>query len=104
MVNDPCCFFCDQTPRRKSVAEEKPLHKDDSKVQTPPRKSSASAPADDSEKAVNKPYSPIRRTSGVLSNPNITNLVKVATNSKKLTDANASWTALPPSLAKLGKV
>jgi hypothetical protein len=53
---------------------------------------------------VNKHSSPIRRTSGVLSNPNITNLVKVAANNKKLTDANTSWTALPPSLAKLGKV
>jgi len=92
------------TPRRKPVVEEKPLHKDDSKIQTPPRKSSASAPADDSDKVVNKHSSPIRRTSGVLSNPNITNLVKVAVNSKKLTDANTSWTALPPSLAKLGKV
>ncbi|XP_062192079.1 uncharacterized protein LOC133895634 [Phragmites australis] len=91
------------TPRRKPAAEEKPLHKDDSKIQTPPRKSSASAPPDDSDKGVVKHSSPIRRTSGVLSNPNITNLVKIAANSKKLTDASTSWTALPPSLAKLGK-
>uniref|UniRef100_A0A0E0LXH8 Uncharacterized protein n=1 Tax=Oryza punctata TaxID=4537 RepID=A0A0E0LXH8_ORYPU len=91
------------TPRRKPLVEEKPLHKDDSKIQTPPRKSSASAPSDDSEKIVNKPSSPLRRTSGVSSNMNITNLVKIASNSKKLTDASASWTTLPPSLAKLGK-
>ncbi|KAF0901110.1 hypothetical protein E2562_037967 [Oryza meyeriana var. granulata] len=91
------------TPRRKPLAEEKPLHKDDSKIQTPPRKSSASAPSDDSDKIVNKPSSPMRRVSGVLSNPNITNLVKIASNSKKLTDASTSWTALPTSLAKLGK-
>ncbi|GJN15570.1 hypothetical protein PR202_gb02493 [Eleusine coracana subsp. coracana] len=91
------------TPRRKSVAEEKPAPKDDSKIQTPPRKSSASAPSDDSDRVVNKHSSPIRRTSGVLSNPNITNLVKVSSNNKKMTDANTSWTALPPSLAKLGK-
>jgi len=93
-----------QTPRRKPVAEEKPLHKDDSKILTPPRKSSASAPADDSDKVVNKLSSPIRRTSGVLNNPNVTNLVKVAASSRKLIDASASWTTLPPSLAKLGKV
>jgi hypothetical protein len=86
------------------VAEEKPVHKDDIKIQTPPRKSSASAPSDDPDRVVNKHSSPIRRTSGVSSNPNITNLVKVASNNKKLTDANTSWTALPPSLAKLGKV
>ncbi|KAL5232354.1 hypothetical protein ABZP36_031130 [Zizania latifolia] len=91
------------TPRRKPLAEEKPLHKDDNKIQTPPRKSSASAPSDDSDKVVNKHPSPLRRTSGVLSNPNITNLVKIASNSKKLTDASTSWTALPPPLAKLGK-
>ncbi|KAL5219970.1 hypothetical protein ABZP36_024683 [Zizania latifolia] len=91
------------TPRRKPLAEEKPLHKDDSKIQTPPRKSSASAPSDDSDKVVNKHSSPIRRTSGVLSNPNITNLVRIASNSKKLTDASPSWTSLSPSLAKLGK-
>jgi hypothetical protein len=78
--------------------------KDESKIQTPPRKSSASAPSDDSDRVVNKHSSPIRRTSGVLSNPNVTNLVKVASNNKKITDANTSWTALPPSLAKLGKV
>ncbi|EEE69083.1 hypothetical protein OsJ_28131 [Oryza sativa Japonica Group] len=66
------------TPRRKPLVEEKPLHKDDSKIQTPPRKSSASAPSDDSEKII-------------------------ASNSKKLTDASASWTSLTPSLAKLGK-
>lgn len=103
-VTNLCWLFCYQTPRRKPLVEEKPLHKDDSKVQTPPRKSSASAPSDDSEKIVNKPSSPLRRTSGVSSNTNITNLVKIASNSKKLTDASASWTSLPPSLAKLGKV
>ncbi|XP_006659647.1 serine/threonine-protein kinase Nek5-like [Oryza brachyantha] len=91
------------TPRRKPLTEEKPLHKDDSKIQTPPRKSSASAPSDDSDKIVNKPSSPMRRTSGVLSNPNITNLVKIASSNKRLTDSSTSWTALPPSLAKLGK-
>ncbi|XP_048544588.1 uncharacterized protein LOC125523605 isoform X2 [Triticum urartu] len=93
------------TPRRRPPppADEKPSHKDDTKIQTPPRKSTASAPSDDSDRMVNKHLSPIRRTSGVLSNPNITNIVKIAANNKKLTDANTSWTALPPSLAKLGK-
>jgi hypothetical protein len=57
------------------VAEEKPVHKDDNKIQTP-RKSSASAPSDDSDRVVNKHSSSIRRTSSVLSNPNITNLLQ----------------------------
>lgn len=105
LVNNLCWFSHVQTPRRKSLAEEKPSNKDDSKILTPPRKSSASAPADDSDKVVNnKLSSPIRRTSGVLNNPNVTNLVKVAASNRKLTDASASWTTLPPSLVKLGKV
>lgn len=91
------------TPRRRPLADEKPTHKDDTKIQTPPRKSTASAPSDDSDRMANKYLSPIRRSSGVLSNPNLTNLVKIAANSKKLTDPSTSWTSLPPPLAKLGK-
>uniref|UniRef100_A0ACD5ZVK7 Uncharacterized protein n=1 Tax=Avena sativa TaxID=4498 RepID=A0ACD5ZVK7_AVESA len=91
------------TPRRRPPADEKPSHKDDTKIQTPPRKSTSSAPSDDSDRTVNKHLSPIRRSSGVLSNPNMTNLVKIAANSKKLTDPSTSWTSLPPPLAKLGK-
>ena len=97
-------FLCDQTPRRRPPADEKPTHKDDTKIQTPPRKSTASAPSDDSDRTVNKHLSPIRRSTVVLSNSNMTSLVKIATNSKKLTDPSTSWTSLPPPLAKLGKV
>uniref|UniRef100_A0ACD5YAW0 Uncharacterized protein n=2 Tax=Avena sativa TaxID=4498 RepID=A0ACD5YAW0_AVESA len=91
------------TPRRRPPADEKPSHKDDTKIQTPPRKSTTSAPSDDSDRTVNKHLSPIRRSSGVLSNPNMTNLVKIAASSKKLTDPSTSWTSLPSPLAKLGK-
>uniref|UniRef100_A0ACD5XUK1 Uncharacterized protein n=1 Tax=Avena sativa TaxID=4498 RepID=A0ACD5XUK1_AVESA len=92
------------TPRRKPPVDEK-AHKDDSKVHNPARKSTSSAPAPivDADKAPKKHPPTLKRTSGVLSNPNATNLVKIPPNSKKLTDASNSWASLPPSLAKLGK-
>ncbi|CAD6224234.1 unnamed protein product [Miscanthus lutarioriparius] len=89
------------TPRRKSLVDEKVPHKDDS--QKAARKSTASAPSDDVDKAVKKHIPTVKRTSGVLGNSNVTNLVKIPPNSKKLTDISTSWTSLPPSLAKLGK-
>jgi hypothetical protein len=93
-----------QTPRRKTPVDEKVSHKDDSVIQKAARKSTASAPSDDADKAVKKHTPTVKRISGVLGNSNATNLVKVPPNSKKLTDASTSWTSLPPSLAKLGKV
>jgi len=83
--------------------DEKVSHRDDSVIQKAARKSTASAPSDDADKTVKK-HTPVKRTSGVLGNSNVTNLVKIPPNSKKLTDASTSWTSLPPSLAKLGKV
>ncbi|CAN6182961.1 unnamed protein product [Urochloa humidicola] len=91
------------TPRRKSLLDEKVPQKDDSVIQKSARKSTASAPSDDADKAVKKHTPTVKRTSGVLGNSNVTNLVKIPPSSKKLTDASASWTSLPPSLAKLGK-
>ena len=95
-----------QTPRRKPPVNEKVTHKDDSKIHNPARKSTSSAPAPpvDADKAPKKHPPTLKRTSGGLSNPNVTNLVKIPPNSKKLTDVGNSWASLPPSLAKLGKV
>lgn len=98
------CILNMQTPRRKTPVDEKVSHKDDSVIQKAARKSTASAPSDDADKAVKKHTPTVKRISGVLGNSNATNLVKVPPNSKKLTDASTSWTSLPPSLAKLGKV
>jgi len=97
-------IFNMQTPRRKSPLDEKVSHKDDSVIQKAARKSATSAPSDDADKTVKKHTPIVKRTSGVLGNSNVTNLVKIPPNSKKLTDASTSWTSLPPSLAKLGKV
>ncbi|KAG8057422.1 hypothetical protein GUJ93_ZPchr0002g24444 [Zizania palustris] len=91
------------TPKRRPPVDEKVPHKDDSKIQNPARKNTANAPSDDADKAIKKHPPTVKRTSGILSNPNVTNLVKVPLNSKKLTDATNSWTSLHPSLAKLGK-
>jgi hypothetical protein len=96
-----------QTPRRKSPVDEKVApHKDDNS-QKAARKSTTSAPASDdaADKAVKKKHIPTaKRTSGGLGNWSVTNLVKIPPSSRKLADVSASWTSLPPSLAKLGKV
>ncbi|WVZ65567.1 hypothetical protein U9M48_014908 [Paspalum notatum var. saurae] len=91
------------TPRRKLPVDEKVSHKDDSVIQKAARKSTTTAPSEDADKAVKKHPPTVKRTSGVLGNSNVTNLVKVPPSSKKLTDASTSWTSLPPALAKLGK-
>ncbi|RLM86000.1 PHD finger protein rhinoceros-like [Panicum miliaceum] len=91
------------TPRQKSPVDENVSRKDDSLIQKAGRKSTASAPSDDADKTAKKHTPTVKRTSGVLGNSNVTNLVKIPPNSKKLTDASTSWTSLPPSLAKLGK-
>ncbi|KAL6846769.1 hypothetical protein ACP4OV_024217 [Aristida adscensionis] len=103
------------TPRKKPPVDEKVSHKDDSTIQKAARKSTASAPSeagrkstasapsDEANKAIKKHPPTVKRTSGVLSNSNVTNLIKIPPNSKKLTDASSLWTSLPPSLAKLGK-
>jgi hypothetical protein len=93
-----------QTPRRKPPVDEKVSHKDDNTTQKAARKSSASAPSEGADKAVKKHPPTVKRTSGVSSNSNVTNLVKIPPNSKKLTDPSTSWTSLPPPLSKLGKV
>lgn len=73
------------TPRRKPQVDEKASHKDDIKIPNPARKSTASAPAPsvDADKAMKKHPPTVKRTSGVLSNPNVTNLVKIPPNGKK---------------------
>ncbi|KAK3129721.1 hypothetical protein QOZ80_6BG0483770 [Eleusine coracana subsp. coracana] len=91
------------TPRRKPPVDDKVSRKDDNTIQKAVRKSTASAPSEDTDKVVKKHPPTIKRTSGIPSNSNVTNLVKIPPNSKKLTDASTSWTSLPPSLAKLGK-
>ncbi|XP_062198877.1 uncharacterized protein LOC133901549 [Phragmites australis] len=91
------------TPRGKPPVDEKVSNKDDTMAQKAVRKSTASALSDDADKTIKKHPPTVKRTSGVLSNTNVTNLVKVPPSSKKLTDASTSWTSLPPSLAKLGK-
>uniref|UniRef100_A0A0A9D3J9 Uncharacterized protein n=1 Tax=Arundo donax TaxID=35708 RepID=A0A0A9D3J9_ARUDO len=71
------------TPRRKPPVDEKVSHKDDSMTQKAARKSTASAPSDDADKTIKKHPPTVKRTSGVLSNSNVTNLVKIPPNSKK---------------------
>ncbi|KAK3204380.1 hypothetical protein Dsin_018426 [Dipteronia sinensis] len=77
--------------------------KEDNKVQISSKKVSSNGVLDDQEKP-NKQRMSIGRKSGELNNNGFPgNLVKVPINSKRLTDGSVSWSALPSSLAKLGK-
>jgi cytoskeletal protein RodZ len=87
-------LFNIQTPRKKSPVDEKVSHKDNNTTQKATRKSSASAPSEDADKAVKKHPPTVKRTSGVSSNSNVTNLVKIPPNSKNQTDPSTSWISL----------
>ncbi|KAK1577867.1 hypothetical protein Q3G72_025501 [Acer saccharum] len=77
--------------------------KEDNKVQISSKKVTSNGVLDDQEKP-NKQRMSIGRKSGELNNNGFPgNLVKVPINSKRLTDGSVSWSALPSSLAKLGK-
>nr|XP_010930255.1 uncharacterized protein LOC105051480 isoform X1 [Elaeis guineensis]XP_029122416.1 uncharacterized protein LOC105051480 isoform X1 [Elaeis guineensis] len=89
-------------PRRKPTTNEKLLPKEDNKVQTPARKSNASAILED-DRPNKQPAPVIRRTSEATHNTSFGNLVKVVPSSRKWTDGSVSWASLPSSLAKLGK-
>ncbi|TXG72789.1 hypothetical protein EZV62_001368 [Acer yangbiense] len=77
--------------------------KEDNKVQISSKKVTSNGVLDDQEKP-NKQRMSIGRKSGDSNNNGFPgNLVKVPINSKRLTDGSVSWSALPSSLAKLGK-
>ncbi|XP_058094241.1 uncharacterized protein LOC131240174 [Magnolia sinica] len=91
------------TPRKKLQANDKPLSKEDNKVQMPGKKGNANGSLDDPNRSSKLRASVIKKTSEVANNGIPGNLVKVVTSNRRLTDGSISWAALPPSLAKLGK-
>ncbi|KAL5990855.1 hypothetical protein ACLOJK_011760 [Asimina triloba] len=93
-----------QTPRRKSIANDKPSSKEENKVQMPAKKGIANGSLDDSDKSSKPKTSVVKKPSEVANSGFPGNLVKVATSNRRLTDGSAPWASLPPSLAKLGKV
>ncbi|XP_072964574.1 uncharacterized protein [Typha angustifolia] len=87
----------------KPPTDEKLSHKENNKVQSHLKKSTANASSDDSDKSMKRQSPIVRKTSDAANNPNFANLVKIVPSSKRLTDASISWAALPSSLTKLGK-
>ncbi|KDP43890.1 hypothetical protein JCGZ_20900 [Jatropha curcas] len=68
------------------------------------KKVSSNGNLDDHEKSNKLRTSVGKKSSGDLGNNGFPgNLVKVAVNSRKLTEGNVTWSSLPSSLAKLGK-
>ena len=99
-----------QVPRKstseRSVSREEPTGKSskvESKVQTPaPAKRAEVVDHDSSSKQ--KPSSGRKSSAEASANGLPGNLVKVSLSNRRLTEGGASWSSLPSSLAKLGKV
>lgn len=78
--------------------------KDDRKGQISAKKLNGNGALDDLEKS-NKQRSTVGKKSSDVNNHGLPgNLVKVLPNSKRVTEGSVSWSSLPSSLAKLGKV
>lgn len=99
-----------QTPR-KSVSEKLPSKEDksskstreESKVNVSVKKASNGDMPDIVKASARTSVG--KKSSGEATNHGLPgNLVKVSVSNRRLTDASVSWTSLPSSLAKLGKV
>ena len=78
--------------------------KEENKIQTPTKKNVANGSLDEQDKS-NKLRTGVGKKSSEHANNVLPgNLVKVSINSRRLADGSVSWSSLPSSLAKLGKV
>ncbi|ONK57854.1 uncharacterized protein A4U43_C09F4890 [Asparagus officinalis] len=92
------------TPRRKSTAIEKPLPKEENKVQTPQKKSNVTVTSNDADNSskLRSPSQTAKRTletTNILAPGNLTKFIP----SRRLTDGSVNWSSLPSPLVKLGK-
>lgn len=78
--------------------------KEESKGHTSTKRISTNGDPVDVEKSSKLKTSSGKKSSGEVNNGLPGNLVKVSINNRRLTDGSASWSPLPSSLAKLGKV
>lgn len=110
-------FFIWQVPRKSTSErlpskEENKLHKmsskspkEENKVQMSTKKVAVNGDLADCNKSSKPRTSVGKKLSGEATNNGLPgNMVKVSLSNRRLTDGNASWTALPSSLIKLGKV
>ena len=78
--------------------------KEENKIQISTKKNAANGSLDEQDKA-NKLRTSVGKKSSEHANNGLPgNLVKVSINSRRLTEGSVSWSSLPSSLAKLGKV
>ncbi|KAJ9537261.1 hypothetical protein OSB04_029994 [Centaurea solstitialis] len=91
----------DEDNRAQSLVKSS---KEESKVRTPAKRATAVGDLVDPEHSNKQKPSPGRKSSAEASTNGLPgNLVKVSLSNRRLTDAGASWSSLPSSLAKLGK-
>ena len=97
--------FHQQVPRRKLPANEKPLLKEENKIQNSSKKGNLTRAVEDPDQ-LRKHRSPVvKKTADVMNSLNLGNFVKVVpSSSRRWKDGSVSWSSLPSSLAELGKV
>uniref|UniRef100_A0A7N0TUN5 Uncharacterized protein n=1 Tax=Kalanchoe fedtschenkoi TaxID=63787 RepID=A0A7N0TUN5_KALFE len=96
----------DLTPSRSASAKDGNKYQVSTKSSKEEKKTEPLAklsPGDSIEKSIKPRTSIGRKSPGEGANNGLGALAKVSPNSRKLTEASASWASLPSSLAKLGK-
>ncbi|KAH0454082.1 hypothetical protein IEQ34_018406 [Dendrobium chrysotoxum] len=90
--------------RRKPLSVERPVPKEEREAQSPLKKGNLNA-LEDVDMSVIQRVSTIKKTPEAFNSNNVSssNLVKISSNGRRLTDGNISWSYLPPTLVKLGK-
>lgn len=79
--------------------------KEENKAQMSTKRVTTNGDLVDPDKLIKQRTSVGKKTQGDIANHGLPgNLVKVSYSNRRITDASASWTSLPSSLAKLGKV
>ncbi|KAL0909970.1 hypothetical protein M5K25_020889 [Dendrobium thyrsiflorum] len=96
--------YSSSNPRRKPLPVERPVSKEEIKAQSPLKKGNLNA-LENVDLSVKQRVSTIKKPPEAFNSNNLSssNLVKVSSNSRRLTDGNISWPYLPPTLVKLGK-
>lgn len=93
------CFL-----QKKIEVAEKPLPKANSRASPPTKRVNTSGNVDEPDKLSTSRASLVRRSLEVSNGGLPSNLVKIPASRRKLTEVGISWSSLPSSLSKLGKV
>jgi len=103
-----------QTPRRRSISNEKGPSKEEGKIKAPTKPSKEQHKTQTSTKKANangttaEPEKSSKQRTSIGKKAEVSNLpgnlVKVSLSNRKVTDVTVQWASLPSSISKLGRV